>query len=295
MPDPVRTFAAVRKLDMAVHIATKPNRSHLLLAKENLLLPCLGRTELDMQATGAQSVTVEDSMSMVHASRGRLPPPSDQVLSEPAIVAGMARATLGSKYNIDWEGFVADYDRIRDAIADVLPIFERYNERVREPGGFRLPIGPTQRIWKTASGKAEMLVFKGLNEDPRYEDKEVLTLTTLRSHDQYNTTIYGSDDRYRGVFGRRDVVFLNADDLAERGLSHGDLIDLQTVTPDGEAPAPGCVLKGYMAVAYDLPRGCAGAYYPEANVLIQLSQYDKRSGTPSYKSTPIRISRSVET
>lgn len=138
-----------------------------------------------------------------------------------------------------------------------------------------------------------MLVFQGLNEDVRYEDKQVLTLTTLRSHDQYNTTIYGADDRYRGVFGRRDVVFLNADDLAERGLSPGDRIDLETVVGEGEAPAPGCVLKGYTAVAYDLPRGCAGAYYPEANVLIQLSQYDKRSGTPAYKSTPIRISRAA--
>ncbi|MHB8285258.1 MAG: FdhF/YdeP family oxidoreductase [Caulobacteraceae bacterium] len=293
MPDPVRTFAAVRKLDLAVHIATKPNRSHLLLAKENILLPCLGRTEMDMQATGIQSVTVEDSMSMVHASTGRLPPPSDQVLSEPAIVGRMARAVLGDRFAIDWEGMVDDYDKIRDAIAAVLPIFENYNERIREPGGFRLPIPPTERVWKTKSGKAEMLVFQGLNEDVRYEDKQVLTLTTLRSHDQYNTTIYGADDRYRGVFGRRDVVFLNADDLAERGLSPGDRIDLETVVADGEAAAPGCVLKGYTAVPYDLPRGCAGAYYPEANVLIQLSQYDKRSGTPAYKSTPIRISRAA--
>ncbi len=294
MSDPRRSFAAVRSLDLAVHIATKPNRSHLLVSKQTLLLPCLGRTELDLQSGGAQSVTVEDSMSMVHASKGRLPPPSEHVRSEPAIVAGIAKAVLGRRHGIDWDGMIADYDRIRDAIEGVLPAFADYNARVRQPGGFRLPLGPTERIWHTPSGKAEFLVFNGLAEDPRSQAPDVLTLTTLRSHDQYNTTIYGFDDRYRGVFGRRDVVFLNAEDLADLGLVAGDRVDLQAAPEAGEAADPDAVLKGMTAVAYDIPRGSAGAYYPEANVLIPLAHHDKQSGTPSYKSVPIRVARAAD-
>jgi molybdopterin-dependent oxidoreductase alpha subunit len=292
MADPGRTFAAMRRLEMAVHIATKPNRSHLLIGGQSLLLPCLGRTELDLQASGAQSITVEDSMSMVHASTGRLPPPSDQVRSEPAIVAGLAKAVLAGRYGIDWDGMVADYDRIRDGIEGVLPDFERFNQRIREPGGFRLPLGPAERVWHTASGRAEFIVMPGVQEDPRTTaGDQVLTLTTLRSHDQYNTTIYGFDDRYRGIFGRRDVVFVNADDLAAQGLAAGDRVDLEAVPAEGEAPTPGAVLRNLTAVAYDIPRGSAGAYYPEANVLVALAHRDPQSGTPSYKSVPIRLRR----
>jgi len=291
MPDPQRTFAAMRGLEMVVHIATKPNRSHLLTARQSLLLPCLGRTELDLQAGGAQSITVEDSMSMVHASTGRLPPPSDQVRSEPAIVAGIAKAVLGHRYGIDWDALVADYGRIRDGIEGVLAGFADYNLRIRQPGGFRLPIGPAQRIWHTPSGKAQFIVMPGIQEDPRAAGAAVLTLATLRSHDQYNTTIYGFDDRYRGIFGRRDVVFLNPDDLAAQGLAPGDRVDLEAVPFEGEAASPGAVLSNLTAVAYDIPRGSAGAYYPEANVLIALSHRDPRSGTPSYKSVPVRVRR----
>jgi molybdopterin-dependent oxidoreductase alpha subunit len=286
MPDPEKCFRAVRSLDFAVHIATKPNRSHLLLAKHNLLLPCLGRTEIDQQASGPQSVTVEDSMSMVHASRGALPPPSDAVRSEPAIIAGIAKAVLGDRYALPWDAFVADYDRIRDAIAAVLPAFADYNARIRMPGGFRLPVGPSERLWKTSSGKAVFQVFTGLNTPLAGHAADVLTLTTLRSHDQYNTTIYGMDDRYRGIFGRRDVIFLNADDMRARGLATGDVVDVRAV-------GSGAVLAAYRAVAFDLPRGCAGAYYPEANVLMSLKDYDKNSGTPSYKSVPIQVNRTV--
>lgn len=289
MSDPGTSFAAMRKLDLAVHIATKPNRSHLLVGQESIILPCLGRTELDMQAEGAQSVTVEDSMSMVHASTGRLPPPSPEVRSEPAIVAGLAQAVLGDRYGIDWDGMVANYDRIRDAIEAVLPAFKDYNTRIKEPGGFRLPLAPTERKWLTPSGKAEFLLFPGIQEDPRLADPAVLTLTTLRSHDQYNTTIYGLDDRYRGIFGRRDVIFLNADDLAARGLQAGDLVDVETVPEHGEAPSPEAVLRRLTVVAYDIPRGSAGAYYPEANVLVPISHVDAHSGTPSYKSVPVRV------
>jgi anaerobic selenocysteine-containing dehydrogenase len=261
-----------------------------LLARETIILPCLGRTELDQQTSGPQSVTVEDSMSMVHASTGRLRPPSPHVKSEPAIVAGIARAVLGDRYGIDWEAMIADYDRIRDAIEAVLPAFADYNMRIREPGGFRLPLPPTERRWVTPSGRAEFLVSPGVRVDPRLDDPSVLTLTTLRSHDQYNTTIYGLDDRYRGVFGRRDVVFLNADDLAARGLKAGDLVDVAGVPEAGEKSHVGAVLRRQTVVAYDIPRGSAGAYYPEANVLIPLGHYDHRSGTPAYKSVPVRIS-----
>jgi anaerobic selenocysteine-containing dehydrogenase len=293
MSDPETTFAAMRRLDLAVHIATKPNRSHLLLAKETLLLPCLGRTEIDSQAGGPQSVTVEDSMSMVHASTGRLPPPSPFVRSEPAIIAGMAKAVLGDRYGIDWDGMMANYDRIRDAIEGVFPGFRDYNARIKEPGGFRLPLPATERQWTTESGRAQFLIFPGVTEDPRVAGADVLVLTTLRSHDQYNTTIYGLDDRYRGVFGRRDVVFLNPQDIAARGLSAGDRVDVAAVPRAGEAALPGAVLRGVTIVEYAIPPGSAGAYYPEANVLVALSHYDRQSGTPSYKSVPVRITRAV--
>jgi len=294
MADPQRTFAAVRRLEMAVHIATKPNRSHLLVGRQSIVLPCLGRTELDLQAGGVQSITVEDSMSMVHASTGRLPPPSDQLRSEPAIVAGIAKAVLQGRHGIDWDAMVADYGRIRDGIEGVLAGFDGYNARIRQPGGFRLPIGPAERVWHTPSGKAQFLVMPGLKEDPRTSGAQVLTLATLRSHDQYNTTIYGFDDRYRGVFGRRDVVFLNSDDLAAQGLAAGDRVDLEAVPFEGEAPAPeGAVLRNLTAVAYDIPRGSAGAYYPEANVLVGLAHRDAQSGTPSYKSVPVRVRRAA--
>lgn len=283
MSDTRRCAQAQRNLDLAVHVATKPNRSHLLLAKDNILLPCLGRTDRDIQATGPQSVTVEDTMSMVHASQGRLPPPSDEVKSEPWIVAQLAMAVLGERHGIPWQAYCDDYDLIRDAIEQVLPAFAGYNARIRQPGGFRLPLPSAERIWKTPSGKAEFKVFAGLGEIE--QDGDVLTLTTLRSHDQYNTTIYGYDDRYRGIFGRRDVVFMNADDVAARGWTTGDVVDVQSVD------MPDAILKGFRVVAHDMARGCAAAYYPEANVLMPLDNHDRQSGTPSYKATPVRVTR----
>jgi molybdopterin-dependent oxidoreductase alpha subunit len=284
MPDQELTFPAMRKLDLSVHIATKLNRSHLLVGKETILLPCLGRTELDTQASGPQSITVEDSMSMVHISRGKLPPASDQLRSEPAIVAGIAKATLPGT-RVDWDNMVVDYDHIRDAIEAVVAGFTDYNKRIREPGGFRLPLPATERRWDTPSGRAQFATFAGLGENAGK-----LMLTTIRSHDQYNTTIYSLDDRYRGVFGRRDVVFLNAADLAANGLAQGDLIDVLAL--DGGDTH---VLRGFTAIAYDLPRGSAAAYYPEANVLVPLSRHDKDSGTPSYKAIPIHVARHQET
>ncbi|NQE61846.1 FdhF/YdeP family oxidoreductase [Caulobacter sp. RHG1] len=285
-PDPVRTFAAMRKLDLAVHVATKPNRTHLLIGKDALLLPCLGRTEMDVRAGVRQSVTVEDSMSMVHASRGLNPPASEHLMSEPAIVCGVASAVFGQDPLVDWPALADDYDAVRDLIARVFPEgFEDYNDKVRVPGGFRLPVGPTDRVWKTASGRANFLVFDPKGGDPRQGDPDVMLLTTLRSHDQYNTTIYGMNDRYRGVFGRRDVVFANPDDMARAGLSEGDLVDLGAAFDDsGER-----VARGFTVVARDIPPGCLAAYYPETNVVISLDDHDLRSGTPAYKSAPVRL------
>jgi molybdopterin-dependent oxidoreductase alpha subunit len=286
MPDTEFCFAAMRKLDLSVHIATKLNRSHLLTGKTTIVLPCFGRTDLDVQASGPQSVTVEDSMSMVHASRGFLNPPGEHLRSEPAIVVGMAKATLGDRYGIDWDGMLADYDRIRDKIEVVFPDFADYNRRVRVKGGFRLTVGASDRIWNTATGKAMFLVARGVEEDERQSAGDALVLTTLRAHDQYNTTIYGMDDRYRGVFGRRDVIFMNAEDLAARGLAEGDRIDIRSLwTGDGRQRG----VDGFTAIAYDIPKGTIAGYYPEMNAVIALGDHDVRSGTPAYKGVPVRV------
>jgi anaerobic selenocysteine-containing dehydrogenase len=229
-------------------------------------------------------------MSMVHASSGKLRPASDQLRSEPAILAGMAHAALPNS-KVPWLDLSADYDRIRNGIEAVFPEFKDFNNRIRTPGGFRLPLPPTMRVWKTASGKAEFIPFQGLTEDPEIAAADVLKLTTIRSHDQYNTTIYGLDDRYRGVFGRRDVLFVNEEDLAARKLEHGDLVDVETALSSGNPLR----LAGLTAVGYDIARGSVAAYYPEANVLVPLTYYDEQSGTPSYKSVPVRISRSART
>ncbi|SPA02116.1 formate dehydrogenase (RUBISCO operon); similar to E.coli ydeP related to acid resistance [Cupriavidus taiwanensis] len=286
LPDPDQCFPAMGKLDLSVHVGTKLNRTHLLVARETYLLPCLGRTELDVQETGPQSVTVEDSMSMVHASAGRLAPASASLRSEPAIVAGIATATLPHS-KVPWLALVADYDRIRDLIDRTVPGFEDFNARVRVPGGFRMPLPPTERRWETPSGKAEFYVFKGLHEDKQVHADDVLRLVTIRSHDQYNTTIYAMDDRYRGVFGRRDLLFMNAADLAARGLEHGDLIDIVTI-------AAGRQLRfdKLTAIEYEIAPGSVAAYYPEANKLVPLDYIDEDSGTPSYKSVPVRVLRS---
>jgi molybdopterin-dependent oxidoreductase alpha subunit len=285
LPEPVRSYAAVRELELSVHIATKMNRSHLLVGRQAFLLPCLGRTERDEQAGGEQSITVEDSMSMVHASRGRLQPASPELLSEPAIIAGMARATLPAT-RVPWAELIADYDRIRVSIEAVFPDFADYNARIRVPGGFRLPLPPTRRVWPTTSGKAEFLVFRGIGVDPGPAGSQTLKLTTVRSHDQYNTTIYGLDDRYRGIFGRRDVLFINEADLEAHGLRHGDRVAVQS------AVDPSQLLQMELtAVAHDIARGSVATYYPEGNALVPLGWCDSRSGTPGYKCIPVRISK----
>jgi molybdopterin-dependent oxidoreductase alpha subunit len=287
LPDPDACAIGMRNLDLAVHLNTKLNRSHLLIGKASIILPVLGRTEIDLQAEGPQSVTIEDSMSMVHASRGKLTPASDQLRSEPAIVAGMAIAALPAS-KVDWLHLIQDYDRIRDKIAIVFPDFHDYNDRIRVPGGFRLPLPPTERIWKTASGKAEFLLLPGVEEDVSMAGPDVFRLATIRSHDQYNTTIYGLDDRYRGVFGRRDVLFMNDADLGALGIAHGDTVSVQTALPTGKMRQ-----MTLTAISYDIAPGSVAAYYPEANGLMPLDYGDKQSGTPSYKSVPVRILRAA--
>ena len=284
--DPQVTFEAMRKLDLVVHMATKLNRSHLLLGKHNYLLPVLGRTETDRQASGEQSVTVEDSMSMVHASRGMLKPASNGLKSEPALVAGLAKATLPNS-KVEWDKMVGDYSFIRDAIEAVFPAFKNFNERIQKPGGFRLYNAASERVWLTPSGKAQFMVMEGINEDPRSLKCHDLVLTTLRSHDQYNTTLYGLNDRYRGVTGRRDVLFINADEAEKRQLRSGDKVNMVALDPQGQATSRR--LDNLTLVIYDMAPGSVAAYYPEANVMVPLDSHDTQSGIPAYKSIPILL------
>lgn len=283
MSDPEPLLAAFRALDLTVGIATKLNRSHLVPGRESFILPCLGRTEEDLQEAGPQSSTVEDSMSVVHASRGTLSPASEELRSEPWIVAEMARATLPDA-TVDWRWLIADYDRIRDRIEAVFPEFADFNRRVREPGGFRLPIPAGERVWKTETGKANFLVADGIG--PLQDG--ALILATIRSHDQYNTTIYGYRDRYRGIDGRRDIVFVHPADLAAAGLAHGDVVDVVALPRQADDGIER-VVRGLTVVAYDIAPGSAAAYYPEANPLIALGDYDRASGTPNYKSIRIAL------
>ncbi len=280
-PDTEVTGAALSRCRLTAHVATTLNRSHLITGEEALLLPCLGRTERDVQKSGPQFVTVEDSMSAVHRSQGHLTPASAELRSEPAIVAGLARATLGDRGGVDWEGLVEDYDRIRDRIARVIPGFDNFNRRAREPGGFVLPSGPRAREFATPSGKARFTAHA--TPRIRLEPGQFL-LMTIRSHDQFNTTVYSQDDRYRGISGDRRVVFLRDDDLEGAGLHADDRVDL-TSHVNGESR----VARGFRVVPYDLPRRCAAAYFPEANALVPISSFAEKSRTPAYKSIPIRL------
>ncbi|HGF7478120.1 TPA: FdhF/YdeP family oxidoreductase [Vibrio mimicus] len=290
-PDTPRTHAAMRNCELTVHIATKLNRSHLVTGRDALILPCLGRTEIDMQASGPQGVTVEDTFSMVHLSYGQLKSRSPHLRSEAAILAGIAKATLGN-FPIDWDWAIADYRHIRDLIADTIPGFQNFNQRVQNPGGFYLGNSAARREWNTVSGKAQFsattLPEQLVNENiTQRGDKPDLILQTLRSHDQYNTTLYGFDDRYRGVFGRRDVVFANEEDIRRLGFEPGDRVDLVTLWDDGLERR----VNGFELVAYDVPAGQAAAYYPETNPLVPLDSYGERTFTPTSKFVAIKLEK----
>jgi molybdopterin-dependent oxidoreductase alpha subunit len=287
VPDAEIVRAAMRRLKLTVGINTKLNRSHVVHGQEALILPCLARSDVDIQATGRQSITVEDSMSIVHASNGLVTPPSPVLKSEVSIVCGMARATLPSSGGIDWDAFEANYDLIREKIEAVFPkLFADFNARIRTPGGFHLYNGPRNREWQTATGRANFLVCYGVAEDPEVGNPAALQLTTIRSHDQYNTTIYGLDDRYRGVFGGRMVVFMNADDMADRQIEPDSLVALESVTAGGSVRRSA---SGFKVRPYNIPRGSIAAYYPETNALLPLSHHDKKSKTPSAKSIPVVV------
>ncbi|MBT2482218.1 FdhF/YdeP family oxidoreductase [Streptomyces sp. ISL-94] len=282
-PDTEVTEAAIRRASLTVHVSTKLNRSHAVTGRRALILPTLGRTDKDVQAAGKQFVTVEDSMGMVHSSRGNLAPASPHLLSEPAIVARIARAVLGEASKTPWEEFERDYAAIRDRISRVVPGFEDFNARVARPGGFQLPHAPRdERRFPTKTGKANFTAAPV--EYPKVPAGRLL-LQTLRSHDQYNTTIYGLDDRYRGITGGRRVVMVNPEDAAELGLADGSYTDLVSEWKDGvERRAP-----GFRVVHYPTARGCAAAYYPETNVLVPLDSTADTSNTPASKSVVIRF------
>jgi molybdopterin-dependent oxidoreductase alpha subunit len=280
-PDTEYTAEAMRRCRLTAQVSTKLNRGHLVTGRQALILPCLGRTERDVQAGGEQFVSVEDSMGVVHASRGVLEPASPHLLSEPAIVARLARAVLGGRTTVDWEGLAAHYDRVRDHVERVVPGFERYNERVREPGGFYLPNGPRVGRFTTASGKARFTV----HPVPRHDlAEDQLMLMTIRSHDQFNTTVYSEDDRYRGVFGGRRVVFVNEADLRRLGLRDGQSVDV-TSHFEGERRTA----RRFLTVAYPIPPRCAAAYFPEANVLVPLRSVSDGSNQPASKSVAVTL------
>ncbi|UQS23387.1 FdhF/YdeP family oxidoreductase [Amycolatopsis thermalba] len=282
-PDSELTERALRSCELTVHVSTKLNRSHVVPGRTALILPTLGRTERDTQATGEQFVTVEDSMSCVHVSRGRLKPASEHLLSEVAIVCRLARELFGDDHAVPWRDFEGDYDLIRDRIAAVVPGCEDYNAKVRQPDGFVLPHPPRDsRSFQTSTGKANFTTSE--LEFPRVPAGRLL-LQTLRSHDQYNTTIYGLSDRYRGIEDARRVVLVHADDLAELGFADGQLVDLVSEWEDGSERRA----EHFRTVAYPTARGCAAAYFPEANALVPLDSVAKKSNTPVSKAIVLRL------
>ncbi|EFQ82484.1 oxidoreductase alpha (molybdopterin) subunit [Aeromicrobium marinum DSM 15272] len=285
-PDSAATEEALASLDLTVQVSTKLNRSHVVTGRRALILPTLGRTEVDEQATGPQRVSVEDSMSAVHASVGSLEPASPHLRSEVAIIAGIAERVLAGRTDaprVDWSALRGDYRRIRESIARVVPGFEDVERRLDRPGGFVLPHPPRdERRFETSTGRAH---FTRNEVTYPVVPPGRLLLQTLRSHDQFNTTIYGRDDRYRGITGGRRVVFVHADDLAAQGLVDGDHVDLVSEFADGVERRA----ERFRAVAYDTPRGCAAAYYPETNVLVPLDAVAKDSNTPASKSVVIRL------
>lgn len=282
-PDTEYTAEALRRCALTVHVSTKLNRSHLVTGDEALILPCLGRTEVDEQDAGVQFVTVENSMGVVHRSRGGLTPASQMLRSEPWIVAQLAEAILPDD-SLGWMDLVADYDRIRDCIEASIAGFDKYNERVRQRSGFALPNGPREGRFTTSDGKAHFTVHP-LPELQLAPDR--YWLMTTRTHDQYNTTIYGLDDRYRGIRGERRVVLMNPEDMQRRGFGELDAVDITSHHGDQQR-----VGRRFLVVPYDLPEGCLGSFFPEANVLVPIDRFARISLTPASKSIEVSLQRS---
>jgi anaerobic selenocysteine-containing dehydrogenase len=284
-PDTQRTATALENCEMRVHVSTKLNRSHLLHNKWTVIIPCLARSEMDQQAYGEQFVTVENSMGVVHSSQGKLKPAHPGLYSEPAIVARLAERVLGPERPVPWAWLIENYDRIRDLIEKAIPHFENFNERVREPGGFHLYNGAREREFNTDGGLAKFTI----NDVPDLSLPEgAFRMMTMRTHDQYNTTVYGNDDRYRGIKGGRRVVFMNEEDMAESGIQSGALVDLRNDHGGAQRIAP-----RFTAIPYPIPRRCVGTYFPEANVLVPLERFADGSFTPASKDVVVTISPSV--
>lgn len=288
-PDTPVTEAALSKCDLTVHISTKLNRSHLITGKDALILPCLGRTDIDRQTTGEQKITVEDSFSMVHASKGVLEPLSDQMRSEPAIIAGIAAATLGED-TIEWSRLAGNYALIREMIEDTIGGFSGFNQKLQQPGGFYLGNSARERVWNTEPEKLVMYSHALPEEIIPYlpaakRSKNTLILQTMRSHDQYNTTIYGMNDRYRGIRNERKVVFINPQDIERLGFQADDLVSIRSLWKDEKVRE----INGFRLVPYDIPPGNIAAYYPETNPLVPLDSYGDESRTPTSKSIAVEL------
>ncbi|WP_439843179.1 FdhF/YdeP family oxidoreductase [Aeromonas taiwanensis] len=294
-PDTEFTYEAMRRSELNVQISTKLNRSHLMVSKDALILPCLGRTELDLQRAGVQKITVEDTFSMVHASTGMNEPVSPLCLSEIDIVARMAEATLGSE-RVDWLALRDDYGLLRDLIEETIAGFGDFNRRIEEPCGFHLENSAALLRWNTASGRAEFrasrlpasILPECTSHAEQMVDEPVLLLQSLRSHDQYNTTIYGMDDRYRGIKGRRNVVFMNEEDARMLGLAEEQRVDMAAICNDGRER----VVQGFSVIFYEIPRGNIAAYYPETNPLVAIESIGEGSFTPTSKSVPVLVTPS---
>jgi molybdopterin-dependent oxidoreductase alpha subunit len=290
VPDTTLMEPAWSKLRLTVQISTKLNRNHLVHGEISYVLPCLGRIEIDAQASGEQAVSMEDSTAMIHGSKGVAKPASPYLLSEPAIIAGLAKATLPHNPHVPWDEWVDNYDRIREAIARTYPeTFRDFTARMFTPGGFARPLGARHREWKTPTGKANFIVPTGLhaNPDAPADGVDVLQLITLRSNDQFNTTIYSDNDRYRGVKGTRRVLFMNPRDTERLGFADGDVVSVATAVDDGVERR----IDGLRVMLYDIPAGCCGAYYPECNPLLPLWHHAERAKVPAGKSIPVRILR----
>ncbi|MGE4482183.1 FdhF/YdeP family oxidoreductase [Acidocella sp.] len=285
IPDTPIGYEAMRRLNLTVGIATKLNRGHLVHGKQALILPVIARSEIDRQATGEQFVTIEDAMSNVTSSRGILEPASPELRSEVEIVCRMAMAAMPSSL-VPWADYIADYALIRGKISEVYPaLFHNYNERIKAPGGFHLTVPPRERKWNTESGRANFLLFDGLDEDKPIGGAEMFRLSTVRSHDQYNTTIYSYSDRYRGVYDGRMVLFMNEEDMRAANIAPHAKVALETIADDDVARR----VEGLTVYPYPMPRGSLAGYYPELNPLLPLGHFDEISGTPAAKSIPVRV------
>ena len=286
-PDTEYTAEALRNTNLTVQVSTKLNRAHLVTGKRALILPCLGRTEVDRQVSGEQFVTTENSMGVIEMSRGRLEPASEHLVSEPAIICKLAKATLGSRSNIDWDAMAANYDRIRDLIARCIKGCENYNAKVRQPAGFYLPNAPREGNFEHTPTKKANFIVHPLPDHSLLPGE--LVMMTVRSHDQFNTTIYALNDHYRGVKNERRVIFMNLDDMHERGLNTGDVVDLSSEFEGALRKA-----KKFIVVPYEVPKTNCATYFPETNVLVPIGSVAEKSNTPVSKFVKIRVHKTDE-